>query len=80
MSEQYLDEIAGMEEKLSGFKKINSDQKSQIFNLCREQSDLEAQNEGLRDQIERNEAASADMTLVETESYENMVTNFKLVR
>jgi len=79
MSEKYLDEIGTMEEKLDGFKTINSNQKSQIFDLSREQSDLTVEVENLRDEIERNEAASADMTLVETESYENMVTHFKLV-
>ena len=58
MSEKYLDEIVTMEEKLDGFKTINSNQKSQIFDLSREQSDLTAEVENLRDEIERNEAAS----------------------
>jgi len=79
MSDKYLDEIGTMEEKLDGFKRINSDQKSEIFDLCREQSDLTAQVDNLHAEIERNDAAAADMTLVDTESYENMVTHFKLV-
>ena len=64
----YVEEIDSQKVRLKEFE-------DERFHLQSEITELQEENQRLREK----EAASAEMTLIETDSYETMICNFKTV-
>ena len=79
MNEEYMEQISHLDNKVHECETENNTQEQEILSLHREKTSLNMLIDSLREEAARIEQNSADMTLVETESYENMVSNLKLV-
>ena len=77
-----MNQITILEDKVNSYVEEIDNQKARLnefederFELRSEITELQEENQRLREK----EAASAEMTLIETDSYESMISNFKTV-
>jgi chromosome segregation ATPase len=81
-SDQYLNQITVLDDKVNSYVEEIDSQKSRLkefekerFHLQTEMIDLQDENQRLREK----EATSAEMTLIETDSHESMVSAIKTI-